>query len=494
MKTIWLPVLLATALAAAAVPRDLPEPTPEKLPPWRGFNLLEKFNAGHAGPFREEDFALISELGFNFVRLPMDYRCWIKDKDWKRINDEALAEIAQAVELGRKHGVHVCLNFHRAPGYTVARPPEPKSIWTDDEALEVCAMHWAHFAKRFKGVPNRHLSFDLMNEPADVKPEDYARVAGALVRAIRGEDPGRLVIADGRAWGTKPCPELAGLRIAQMTRGYTPFHLTHYMASWANGEGFPRPTWPVLQAHGIIYGPAKKPLDVPLVLEGRLPEGTLRLRVHEVSGHDTLIVRGDGAKLWERKFTPGKEDADCKNVDRKKTWAFGTYDHDYSIPLRPGLRRIEILVGEGDWLSLSEIAIAKEGSRECVLPLAADWGKTNGVIPFAGTEAAVPFQVPPVYDAARLWTEMIEPWQALQKQGVGVMVGEWGAYNRTPREVTLRWMEDCLKNWKQAGWGWALWNFRGSFGPLDSGRSDVTYEDFHGHKLDRAMMNLLQKY
>jgi endoglucanase len=42
--------------------------------------------------------------------------------------------------------------------------------------------------------------------------------------------------------------------------------------------------------------------------------------------------------------------------------------------------------------------------------------------------------------------------------------------------------------------GWALWNFRGSFGILDSDRKDVQYEDFHGHKLDRQMLTLLQKY
>ena len=46
----------------------------------------------------------------------------------------------------------------------------------------------------------------------------------------------------------------------------------------------------------------------------------------------------------------------------------------------------------------------------------------------------------------------------------------------------------------EAGLGWALWNFRGSFGVLDSGRADVKYEDVHGHKVDRAMLELLRKY
>jgi endoglucanase len=74
------------------------------------------------------------------------------------------------------------------------------------------------------------------------------------------------------------------------------------------------------------------------------------------------------------------------------------------------------------------------------------------------------------------------------------MVGEFGAYNKTPHKVVLAWMRDCLTVWKEMGWGWALWNFRGSFGILDSGRTDVAYEDWRGHKLDRAMLELLQAF
>jgi hypothetical protein len=42
--------------------------------------------------------------------------------------------------------------------------------------------------------------------------------------------------------------------------------------------------------------------------------------------------------------------------------------------------------------------------------------------------------------------------------------------------------------------GLALWNFRGSMGILDSEREDVAYEDWYGHKLDRELLELLQRY
>ena len=55
-------------------------------------------------------------------------------------------------------------------------------------------------------------------------------------------------------------------------------------------------------------------------------------------------------------------------------------------------------------------------------------------------------------------------------------------------------MRDFLSLWKQTGWGWALWCFRGSFGILDSQRKDVRYENWRGHKLDRKMLELLREF
>jgi endoglucanase len=96
------------------------------------------------------------------------------------------------------------------------------------------------------------------------------------------------------------------------------------------------------------------------------------------------------------------------------------------------------------------------------------------------------------WNRERIQHQLIAPWKKLEAMGVGVHVGEWGAHHFTPHDVTLAWMRDMISAWKEAGWGWALWNFRGTFGILDSERTDVTYEDFHGHKLDRKMLEILR--
>ncbi len=344
-------LLAAAAAMPAAMGAAVEGPSAKHLPRWRGFNLLEKFTKRSEGnpPFEEKDFALVAEWKFNFVRLPLSYHCWADPQDWLKLREPELKHVDQAVEFGRQHGVHVNVNLHRAPGYCVNPPKEPLDLWKDQAALDACAFHWAHLAKRYKGIPNERVSFDLLNEPGDIPEADYTRVVKRLVEAIRAEDAQRLIVADGLKWGTVPVFSLAGLGIAQSTRGYEPIQVSHYKAGWMHGsDKWPEPTWP-------LY--------------------------------------------------PGKPN---------------------------------------------------EVNRETLV-------KTR-----------------------------IKPWKALEQKGVGIHVGEWGAYNRTPHKVVLAWMTDCLALWQEAGWGWALWNLRGDFGVLDSKRPDVTYETFQGHKLDRGMLELLQ--
>jgi endoglucanase len=267
----------------------------------------------------------------------------------QQMREPELKHLDDAVASGQKHQVHICFNLHRAPGYCVNPPKEPLDLWKDEKALEACAFQWGSLARRFKGVPAERLSFDLLNEPANVSEENYARVVRRLVQAIRSEDADRLIIADGLQWGRDPVFGLIDLNIAQSTRGYDPMQISHYKANWVQGsDKWPAPTWPLKQSDGTIF------------------------------------------------------------------------------------------------------------------------------------------------DKASLKKDRIEPWQQLERKGVGIHVGEWGAHNRTPHDVALAWMRDQLALWREAGWGWALWNLRGSFGVLDSGRSDVQYEEFRDHKLDREMLKVLQ--
>jgi len=340
-----------------------------RIPRWRGFNLQGRFampgrpNQGKA--FDEFDFATLAEWGFDFARLPLSYWVWGSRDDWSVMREEPLKEIDQAVDLGRQYGIHINLNFHRCPGYCInGRELEPADLFTGtavqrEKALAATVFHWKAFARRYKGIPNRRLSFDLINEPPKMRSyegyleERYVEIVKALVAGIREIDPNRLIFADGINIGQAPVMGIADLGLVQSTRGYLPKAVSHYTASWVpkdEFESFNPPTWP---------------------------------------------MKDDGGQVWDRE---------------------------------------------------------------------------------------------------RLEREYIEKYKPLVEKGIQVHVGEWGVLNKTPHEVSLAWMDDSLSLWKEAGWGFALWNLRGQFGVLDSGRQDVTYEDFKGHKLDRKMLELLRKY
>jgi len=234
--------------------------TPQHIPPVCGFNLLEKFawrpDAPRGQPFRPWDFDFMAEHGFRFARLPMDYRCWTRDLDGPRrqIDPAVLAEIVEAVKMGRQRGIHVCINIHRGPGYCINRPEiEPFNLWADGDAQEAFAAHWRALAECVADFSNAECSLDLLNEPptygsGGFSPASHRKVMALAVEAIRQVTPDRLIVCDGHGGGHWPSDELAELGVAQSMRGYIPFEVTHHQAHWCHrpeGYVWPAPAWPM---------------------------------------------------------------------------------------------------------------------------------------------------------------------------------------------------------------------------------------------------------
>lgn len=346
-----------------------------KLPKWRGFNLLDLFSPDpeRSRPkITEEDFKWMSDWGFDFVRLPMAYPYYL-DIDRSRnitpeevynIDERRVEEVDSLVYLANKYKMHMSLNLHRAPGYCVNSGfHEPYNLWLDEEAQKAFYFHWTMWAERYKSLSRDLISFDLVNEPSQredmndqhskrspVPGDLYRKVAKGAMEAIKAVNPNHLVIADGNNVGSDIIPEITDLDIAQSCRGYYPGIISHYKASWAfkDIDNLPEPKWPG--------------------------------------------------------------------------------------------------------------------------------------------------QVGDQYLSREMLEKFYEPWIGIVEQGVGVHCGECGCYNQTPHNVFLAWFEDVLDILTSHGIGYALWEFRGTFGLINSGREDVDYEDWYGQKLDRKLLNLLMKY
>ena len=477
----------------------LPDAAPECLPRWRGFNLLNYFMEHRQYPYEERVFQAIADFGFNFVRIPLDYRCWIEEGDWNQINSEKIDTILRVLEFGEKYSIHVMLNFHRAPGYTVAWPQEKKSLWTDPEARDICCRHWSEFARRCQGVPNSHLSFNLFNEPRTGNEEETLPATIQVIEAIRAEDPNRLICCDGIEWGRRPIPGLIPYKVAQATRGYDPMDITHYQADWVDSKGYREPGWPLMIANGLLVSPQKtevpERLRRPISIEGPFEGGErLRMKVQTVSDDCLLVVEADGEEIFRRPFTPGKGEVEWKE-EHWTQWNIwqNLYDLDVFVEIPAGARKLTIRNTEGDWLAISELGLTfAPDAKEHVFPLSIDWSGNSGTELTWSRQGR--WRSADVFDRKRLRECNIKPWTDLSQKGVGVMVGEFGVSSKTPHDVALRWLEDNLANWQEAGFGWAMWNWNGWFGVADSDRTDAEYESQYGWRIDKKMMALLQRY
>jgi len=251
---------------ALAVPK-----AKNKLPRWKGFNLTD-FNTANPSPTRryttEEHLKWMQGWGFDFVRLPIAYPYYLKIDRAKKItpeevyniDEQAMDKIDHLVQLAHKYNLHVSLNLHRAPGYCInAGFNEPYNLWKDQEAQNAFYYHWNVWAKRYKNVSSKKISFDLLNEPCmreDMNDQHskntsipgplYREVARSAAEAIRKENKDHLVIADGNNVGNNPTPELADLNLGQSCRGYYPHYISHYKAPWASSDPdhMPAPLYP----------------------------------------------------------------------------------------------------------------------------------------------------------------------------------------------------------------------------------------------------------
>ena len=228
---------------------------------WRGFNLLGMFrwtestkeqdrkDTRSPGRFSEEQFKWIAEWGFNFVRLPMDYRNFlVSTNDWTTFKEESFRKVDEAVGFGRKYGVHVQLCLHRAPGFTcLGWDPEPTHLETDAESQRLFFAIWREFARRYCGRPNREVSFNPLNEPSRkaFTEAQFNQVFGDCVKAIHAVDPGRFVMLDGLATASQPAMAFRDVPLTgQAFRGYVPHAISHYGTFYVAQP--PRePEWPI---------------------------------------------------------------------------------------------------------------------------------------------------------------------------------------------------------------------------------------------------------
>jgi endoglucanase len=211
----------------------------------------------------EKALDFLAAYGFNFVRLPIDYRFWTEEFDYFHPDESVFCHLDGYLEACWSRGIHISLNLHRAPGFCTNRNDlERHNLWLDKVAQDALVFIWETFALRYRGVPAAALSFDLVNEPPTpgaygMTRKSHAALIQRTVAAIRAIDPDREIIIDGLGGGYLAMPELAGLGVTHSGRGYHPMPVTHHKAGWWAGHAeAPAPQYPGLRWQGRTWNRA----------------------------------------------------------------------------------------------------------------------------------------------------------------------------------------------------------------------------------------------
>ncbi|HET6556363.1 MAG TPA: cellulase family glycosylhydrolase [Prolixibacteraceae bacterium] len=464
----------------------------------KGFNLLGKYDVSWSNNgFPESEFSMIRNLGFNFVRLPLDYRTYTKAGDWNTFLETEALKIDRAVQYGSKHGVHVCINLHRAPGYCINPTTLPVNqqlnLWTDVTAQDAFVKHWEYFANRYKAIAADKLSFNLVNEPSNVTSDVYVAVMRKAIQAIHQISPERIIFVDGTESGRKLIPALKDEpNVAQSIHCYDPSGLTHYKAEWVDGAAdWAVPTWPVHWISNFLYGPWKGDFKSALGFEGNFATGTeIIVNVNQVSMESTLTIKAGAKLLLNKRFVCTAELGTDFTKIVKNEWGYQNISNkDYTVTLTEPATKITFENSAGDWMTVNSITI-KQGTTVSKYTLSNNtWGQKQATykIDESGTARTLDGNDLLPFD---IYRQNVAISKANQ---IPFMVQEFGVYNKTPYQVTIDFLTDLSAFLAENNIGWALWNFNGSFGILNSGRSDCPYESYQGYSLDRKMLDILTK-
>ncbi|PIF06347.1 MAG: hypothetical protein CSA36_02340 [Draconibacterium sp.] len=462
----------------------------------KGFNLTGKFDVNWSNDgFHEKDFSVIHGLGFNFVRVPVDYRTYTLPGNWNHFVEEWVTQIDKAINFGQKHAIHVCLNLHRAPGYCVNSAELPAGqdldLWTDTVAQNAFVRHWRYFADRYKNVPASMLSFNLVNEPSNVSEEDYVAVMQKAIDAIHAISPNRLIFVDGLNYGRDILLSLKDEpNIAQAIHSYDPFELTHYKASWVGGSNnWPVPVWPMLTISNYLYGPYKGEYKSPLILQGEFEAGTeITVNVKQVSIESTLRIKADNQTVLSKKFICGPVAGNDFTQVIETEWGYQNISNkDFSCTLTTAATSLAFDNASGDWMTINSITIKTGNEIHNYKLFDNEWGKKQQT-----------YMLDSNWRIKNLDGSLPLPFENYQKNfalardnNIPIMVLEFGVHNKTPHDVSVAFLDDLSAFFRENETGWALWNFTGSFGIMNSNRSDCEYETYQGYHLDREMLEAL---
>ncbi len=162
------------------------------------------FHAYDEAYIAEADISFLAQQGFNFVRLPFNYRHFEDNLAPGKWLESGFRQLDRVVSLCRQHGIWVMLDLHAAPG-AQARDQNAGSaygetyLWKYRDFMDRTVALWAEIARRYSGDASI-AGYNLLCEPVTDNVPLLNEFYLSIIRAIRKVDRDHLIVLDGNLW------------------------------------------------------------------------------------------------------------------------------------------------------------------------------------------------------------------------------------------------------------------------------------------------------
>jgi len=191
---------------------------------FEGFNNSKNFNFGRYG---EQDFADVKRLGVDVIRVPINLPAFTSP-DYT-IDPLFLKLLDKAVDWAEKYQIYIILD--NAPADVTAK--------LDNSIRNFLVPVWTQMARHFKDR-SQYVIYEILNEPNGLSPDNWGRIQGEVIDAIRSVDQQHWIVVTGteNVDGASSVSTLSSLprytdnKLLYTFHFYLPYVFTHQGADW----------------------------------------------------------------------------------------------------------------------------------------------------------------------------------------------------------------------------------------------------------------------
>ena len=210
----------------------------------KGVNLggwisqFDRYDKAHfEGFITEEDIRDIADLGFDHVRVPVDY-VLLEEEDGTP-KEDGFIYLERCRQWCEKYALHMLIDLHECYGYSfdpLKMDMDRERFFYDAGLQERFLQLWGRIADRF-GAYSGQVAFEPLNEVVLMEVADaWNALASAYIRMMRQKAPDSYLVVGGVCYNSVASVPLLDLpkdpKIVYNFHCYEPVIFTHQGAYW----------------------------------------------------------------------------------------------------------------------------------------------------------------------------------------------------------------------------------------------------------------------